>query len=539
MARTVRRQADIFNFSFLDILACTVGALTFILVLFIVTGLGDVATDPEVKDLQAELQLLRQEVATLEQTVTTLEQTVAKLTEEHSRQQQRLDAAQKQLATAEEQLRNYERELAEAETQQQKFAEALTDSRWDDLKNQADLSPQLAALSQEVRSMQADVTLRTAELKELRNETLNRETLIARRQELESENRKLEETLSAGREELANNAEESTQLAEEAEAAENRRPELLAKLAPLRQELKDTQATRELIEQELSKREADSEAKRSSAKNLRLIVLLLTVLAAILICLLYWLIVLHNRSIAPLLEWSEKVKDAKAKRQELQRELSALSEELKRTPASPEEAAANQRELLAELQREIEESRQQAKEAQQQTAELEQQVQTETREAQSLANQARQAQIEARKNATPVDFRIPYYQKTSKKGSVVDCFRGRVARVTTTDGLDEDYYKLDLVKSTALTKATGKTTVVLERHGSGEMADSWAAKRFLNDIDSRKHFLMLLVRPSGFEAFRAIREQAWNQNIEVGWEPFEEDMPIMSSGEGGGGGGIQ
>ena len=51
---------------------------------------------------------------------------------------------------------------------------------------------------------------------------------------------------------------------------------------------------------------------------------------------------------------------------------------------------------------------------------------------------------------------------------------------------------------------------------------------------------MLFVRPSGFEAFRVFREQAWNKDIEVGWEPFEEDMPIISSDDGsGGGGGIQ
>ena len=448
-------------------------------------------------------------------------------------------AAQKNLAVAEEQLNDYQRQLAEAESEQQKFAETLTDSRWDDLKNQSDFSPQLTALSQEVQSMQSDIVVRKAELTELRNETLNRETLIARRKELESENRKLEEALSAGEEELTNNETESTQLAQEAEAAEKKRPELLAKLTPLRKQLEDTRVNRETIEQKLADREAETEAKRSSARSLRSVVLIMIVVAAILVCLLIWLILLHNRSIAPLLEWSKKVKEAKAKQHELQRELAALTEELSNTPASPEEAAANQRELLAELQREIEQSRQQADEARQQTAELKKQVQAETQEAQSLTEKARQAQLEARRNATPVDFRIPYYQKTSKKSHVVDCFRGRVARVTTTDGLDEDYYKLDLVKSTALTKATGKTTVVIDRHGAGETLDSWAAKRFLSDIDSHKHFLMLFVRPSGFEAFRTFREQAWNRNIEVGWEPFEEDMPIVSSGEGGGGGGIQ
>ena len=68
--RQKEQKFDIFNFSFLDILACTVGALIFILVMFMVFSsvLTSRAVSPERKrDLVSRIQEFDKEKAALEQ----------------------------------------------------------------------------------------------------------------------------------------------------------------------------------------------------------------------------------------------------------------------------------------------------------------------------------------------------------------------------------------------------------------------------------------------------------------------------------------
>lgn len=51
-------------------------------------------------------------------------------------------------------------------------------------------------------------------------------------------------------------------------------------------------------------------------------------------------------------------------------------------------------------------------------------------------------------------------------------------------------------------------------------------RQVLAQFDPNKDYLIFIVRPDSFEAFRTAREQAWDAGYQVGWEPLAEDIPI-------------
>ena len=51
-------------------------------------------------------------------------------------------------------------------------------------------------------------------------------------------------------------------------------------------------------------------------------------------------------------------------------------------------------------------------------------------------------------------------------------------------------------------------------------------KRVLSQFNPQKDYLVFIVRPDSFEAFRTARQQAWDAGYEVGWEPHPQDAPI-------------
>ena len=53
-----------------------------------------------------------------------------------------------------------------------------------------------------------------------------------------------------------------------------------------------------------------------------------------------------------------------------------------------------------------------------------------------------------------------------------------------------------------------------------------AYRQVLSQFNPNKDYLVFIVRPDSFEAFRAARKQAWDAGYEVGWEPQTQDAPI-------------
>ena len=51
-------------------------------------------------------------------------------------------------------------------------------------------------------------------------------------------------------------------------------------------------------------------------------------------------------------------------------------------------------------------------------------------------------------------------------------------------------------------------------------------QQVLSRFNAKQDYLVFIVRPDSFEAFRAARKQAWDAGYEVGWEPISQDAPI-------------
>jgi hypothetical protein len=51
-------------------------------------------------------------------------------------------------------------------------------------------------------------------------------------------------------------------------------------------------------------------------------------------------------------------------------------------------------------------------------------------------------------------------------------------------------------------------------------------KQILSNSNTDKNYVLFIVRPDSFEAFRAARKQAWDAGYQVGWEPHPNNLPI-------------
>ena len=70
-----------------------------------------------------------------------------------------------------------------------------------------------------------------------------------------------------------------------------------------------------------------------------------------------------------------------------------------------------------------------------------------------------------------------------------------------------------------LSEDIGETTIQLTAPQSN-------FAQVLSKFNSKKDYLIFIVRPDSFEAFRTARKQAWEAGYEVGWEPHPQDSPI-------------
>ena len=51
-------------------------------------------------------------------------------------------------------------------------------------------------------------------------------------------------------------------------------------------------------------------------------------------------------------------------------------------------------------------------------------------------------------------------------------------------------------------------------------------QQVLANNNAEKDYLVFIVRPDSFEAFREARKQAWAKGYDVGWEPHPQQAPI-------------
>jgi hypothetical protein len=92
--------------------------------------------------------------------------------------------------------------------------------------------------------------------------------------------------------------------------------------------------------------------------------------------------------------------------------------------------------------------------------------------------------------------------------------------------------------------SSGQSVVVATRVRQGEsVADlrntSSRIARLIRDLDPTRQYLALTVRSDSYEVFRAVRELARAENVDLGWEPYSGEQGRLLFGSGGTGVSVQ
>ncbi len=93
-----------------------------------------------------------------------------------------------------------------------------------------------------------------------------------------------------------------------------------------------------------------------------------------------------------------------------------------------------------------------------------------------------------------------------------------------------DYYNVSFIDFTALiyepkNDIKGESTQEINQEKSN-------FQKILQQINNQDNYLAFIVRADSFDTFRAARKEAWQAGFDVGWEPQEQDNPIVFGSEG-------
>jgi len=125
---------------------------------------------------------------------------------------------------------------------------------------------------------------------------------------------------------------------------------------------------------------------------------------------------------------------------------------------------------------------------------------------------------------------FPVARVSEKEAVFFECRNHRVVVVSANGGYGEDYFVVPVGAERMVVPrdAThGETPDELRRPGSAFLHQVQA-------MDPANEYAAFLVRPDGFEVFRAAREALaeLRPDLGVGWEPMPEDRPIIFGARG-------
>jgi|GEM_PF-2634536 cell division protein FtsB len=548
MARRRAKDVEIFNFSFLDILACTVGALTFILVLLMVTSLNEVTSGEDVQELLDQIAQAREELQQLATRRAELTTEIAGLEQRQSELQQQIaaDQAREQQATARVAEARKRQQLAEQTSQDAKQVIGETKAQIAQLQPQRQqLAGEFGRLQAEVSSLRVTVEKLSTETEELEQGVLNREQLAQRRANLEKKNQEYEQQLANLQDELQSENDAAEDLVEEATNAEAAQPELLANVEALRERDASIKQEVETLTAELEADNANRDSSLAANRGIWVLFAGMLALLALLCAWLLWKLAVLKAQAARLRRIQRDLDASMRDLQQAEDRLRELQQQQQSAPRTPEEAVEGLQDRLTELQTQTESDREAADDARRGLPDVRQRIKQAQREVRELNKEAEEKRQEALANSTPVNFRIPLLRETQKESHILECYEQKVARVWKAKDVDEHYYRIDENMTQLLSVQLGSPTLMLERRNAGEPVSQLSSGYsklggMLGDIRGSSEFLFAFVRPTGFEAYRQLREAAWNKDLDVGWVPFDEDAPMaFGGGDGGNSAGIQ
>jgi hypothetical protein len=160
-------------------------------------------------------------------------------------------------------------------------------------------------------------------------------------------------------------------------------------------------------------------------------------------------------------------------------------------------------------------------------ARLEREVEDVEKELEQFAKSAKKVD----RSRGKVEFRIPKLRATSKVPYTFECDGGRIYFLASYYAgiAKENYNEQSLGFFSILTRkasAKGDQEHDLMRSGS-------RFRKRLRKMKRKKHFGNFIVRPDGYDVFRAARKQLWSRGFKVNWKPLGEKEDIVSGGGGG------
>lgn len=472
--RVAREEPEIFNFSFLDILACTVGALAFILTILLVTVRGSFSRDKVVQQAIEELEELRDRKAVL---IATRDQ----LQSEQSSLKNSITSLSEQAAQTEQ---DAVRVTAEAERLAKKADEASR--RASQLRELAKLDQQRQELSSQLAAMKMEID-RLASQKVANSEEY-RLAIEAR-----DRNRELQKTVA-----------EIEGRLKDRQAQNSQHREILAELARLETELAELPTKIAEYKQAISEAETANALLAEQAADLQLArpPWLMFVLAWVVVFALFvwWL---RKRIARP----RGSVEDLQATHQSISNKVQELLTEIEKRQAELQDrknqiAASPQVQSAAgdisRVKAEADDAAKRAKEAQAEAAELRRRLQ-DVRQQKSTARQ--QADRARNGHGQVVPRAIDGPGGTSRRPTHVEC---------RSDGL--------LIHPER--QRVGESQISASRSAYGTLIREIAKAK-------RDRCLVLWIRPNGYSNFEKARTAAMEVKAGVGWEPADSDWEFL------------
>jgi len=496
MKRVERAQPEIFSFSFLDILACTVGALAFILTIMLLNISSSFSKSEVLKDAERQLRELQEQLAELQQKNQQLTQESSRLKESLATLEPRANELAERAKAALAEAGQMERAAKAAKVEADEVTRQLTEAQ-DRLqklqKQERELAERKAQLERERAQLNAklnELQEKLAELQQRKTENVEEylEAVAARDQnrQLCKQVQQLETTVGRLRKKNERNQQVLNAVAE----LERQRDELKSQITQTKQEMKEA---------EVSLTEATASQDEQPTPPPYLLLGLMVIAATILACV--WLARRRSLPRGTPEELQAQTKEELQTIAEMRREIEQANETVQQRQG---QMAASQD--LQQVKVQVEAANRQAAEAEQkkqaaedELAEAERQLAEVRQQKNASRTKLKQAQKSAESQVVPRAIEGP--GGTSRKPTHVEC---------TDSGL------------------------VIHPHGErvpeSQIASARSAYgRLIREVAaaSSSRCIVLWIRPGGFDTFSSAKDAAQECGAGIGWEPADRDWNFV------------
>ncbi|WP_166831698.1 hypothetical protein [Thalassoroseus pseudoceratinae] len=472
--RVAREEPEIFNFSFLDILACTVGALAFILTILLVTVRGSFSRDKVVQQAIEELEELRDRKSVLVATRDRLQ------TEQSSLEESIVSLS----GQADQTEQDAVRVTAEVESLAKKVNEA---------SRRAAQLRELAELDQQRQELSTQLTAMKMEIDKLASQKVANSEEYRLAVEARDKNRELQKTVAEVTGRLKDRQTQNSQYQEmldEIARLNAELAELPTQIAENQQAISEAKAAKALLEEQAG----DTQLARPPW------VLLIVAWGIALTLFVWWLRKRMSRPRGSVEDLQAVHHSTSNKIQELLTEIESRQAELQdrknQIAASPQvRSGAGD---ISRVKTEADDAARLAKEAQAEAAELRQRLQN-VRQQKSTARQQADRARNGRGQVVPRAIDGP--GGTSRRPTHVEC---------RSDGL--------LIHPGR--QRVGESQISASRSPYGTLIREIAKAK-------KDRCLVLWIRPDGYSNFEKARNAAMEVKAGVGWEPADSDWDFL------------